>query len=127
MLRFIGQAFDPEFHIKVTVATLCLLLGAVAIYLYDTTKRDWQIEAEGIVKRNLPIGTSRVRVAKWLASSKHSTRNSTRDTVHIYLWSSTMQHRPSNLYDSVVVDVYFDSSQKVAAYGYAHPERVTWP
>ena len=115
MLR-IGKRLDLEFQIVIALASLCLLLGAVAIYLYDTHKRPWQSEAEGVVEFHLPVGTPRARVAAWLASSDCYTRDSTRQTIHIYAWSGKMRHRPSPFYDSVVVDVHFDASQKVAGY-----------
>ena len=90
-------------------------------------KQPWQVEAEQLIKKNLPLGTSRSRIMKVADSKDYYLREPDVNTITVHVWAFTMQHKPSWMYDVVAVDVYLDSESKIKDYSRAYGARIIMP
>ncbi len=121
------KIFDNERRIQAFMLAIIGLLILLIVVSYNIHKQPWQVEAERIVKKNLPLGTSRARISKLALAKKYYLREPDAKTITVHISAFTMKNKPSWVNDAVAVDVYLDSENKIEGYSGAYGARITMP
>ncbi len=123
-----GKLLVNESFIKGAFLLTIGLLLSISIAYYNFHKQPWQVEAEQLVRSNLPVGTSRSRFDRWVRAKYYYVRDSDEiNTETLCIWADKLHNKPNAFYDAVAVDIYFSPTGKITGYGSARGARVIMP
>jgi hypothetical protein len=115
---------NPAGRVAFTV-TLMLFACFLAIrHRHSGHRAPWQKEAESIVKKDFPFGVSRSRFGEIAVAKKYFLRKPKPQIVSVHVWGHKMKNKLSFPNDSVAIDVYFDSDNKVKGYSQPYGWRI---